>query len=102
MTHPTRNERRLAVRVKRQNRQYPEAVILETERCPYCNKVHQHGSMTAQTNADGTYGPRVPHCGAHRHQGQREWCQNDHPQYTLVPVRTPANLSGVEEPTEDD
>lgn len=87
MTHPTRNERRVAVKIKRMNRQYPGAVILETtDKCPYCHQVHWHGSASAEPGPSGDYGPRIPHCGAHRHQGQREWCANDHPQYTLVPV----------------
>jgi hypothetical protein len=98
MSHQTRDERRrVPVRISRQNRQYPEAVLLTfTEPCPFCGQLHVHGSASATPGADGTYSERTVHCATHTHaltqRGRRaavtdaNRCPNDHPAYVLVPV----------------
>jgi hypothetical protein len=81
----------------RPNPSEPGAVLLTfAEDCPYCGQRHQHGDGTPETDADGTYGTRVPHCSNHTHEVNRQGrparvtdqniCPNDHPLYVLVPA----------------
>jgi hypothetical protein len=80
------------------NRYIPGAVILTfADPCPHgCGRYHEHGNPTAETDVDGTYGTRVPHCPDHTHElradgrraklTDRNRCANAHPLYTLVPA----------------
>jgi hypothetical protein len=44
------------------NPSFPGAVLLTTEPCPNCGKVHHHGNPRPEPDADGTFGHRSAHC----------------------------------------